>query len=164
MALYLKGALFACKYIVYYGITSLINRLFNMKTTQLPRCISIIHTNSEMWRYFDTGIYEFIKKLLSFFSNNNFQINNSDYSVNSYLYIPFGGSKNTIFKQILSLTLSFLFISGWHGMTWRVALWSLANWFMVLLEIFFLNFCSSFSWMTHLVYSISLKEKFLILF
>jgi hypothetical protein len=62
MSLYLKGSLFTCKYIVYYGVTNLFNKLAGMNTTKLPRCISIIHTNNEMWKYFDTGIYEFIKK------------------------------------------------------------------------------------------------------
>jgi hypothetical protein len=62
MALLLNGSLFASKYVVYYGITTLVNKIVGMKTTELPRCISLIHTNSEMWRYFDTGIYEFIKK------------------------------------------------------------------------------------------------------
>lgn len=62
MTLYLKGSLFTCKYIVYYGITTFCNKLVGMETNHLPRCISLIHTNAEMWRYFDTGIYEFIKK------------------------------------------------------------------------------------------------------
>jgi len=62
MSLYLKGSLFTCKYIVYYGIANLFNKLVGMNTTKLPRCISVIHTNNEMWKHFDTGIYDFIKK------------------------------------------------------------------------------------------------------
>ncbi len=64
MALLLNGSLFASKYVVYYGVTTLANKMVGMKTTELPRCISLMHTNSEMWRYFDTGIYEFIKKYI----------------------------------------------------------------------------------------------------
>lgn len=62
LAMQLKGSLFVCKYIVYYGLTNLCNSLVGMRTTELPRCVAVVHTNSEMWRYFDTGIYEFIKK------------------------------------------------------------------------------------------------------
>ncbi len=63
MALLLKGSLFAVKYIVFYGLPTIFNEIVGMKTTPLPRCIALIHTNGEMWKYFDTGIYEFIKKL-----------------------------------------------------------------------------------------------------
>lgn len=62
IALMLKGALFTSKYIVFYGIPSIFNKIVGIETTPLPRCIALIHTNSEMWKYFDTGIYEFIKK------------------------------------------------------------------------------------------------------
>jgi hypothetical protein len=62
IALYMKGALFSSKYIVFYGLPSIINESIGIKTTPLPRCISVIHTNKEMWKYFDTGIYEFIKR------------------------------------------------------------------------------------------------------
>ncbi len=52
MALYLKGHLFPVKYIVYYGLATVINKLAGMKTTKLPICGALIHTSSEMWRYF----------------------------------------------------------------------------------------------------------------
>jgi Na+/alanine symporter len=51
LALYLVGSLFACKYIVYYGLSTMVNLLVGMKTTELPRCISLIHLNSELWRF-----------------------------------------------------------------------------------------------------------------
>ena len=110
-----KGLLFSCKYIVYYGIPSLVNKMVGMKTTELPRCTALIHTNRELWRYFDTGIYEFIK---------------------NYLYVPMGGKKQTKLVQILSLMLSFMFISYWHGSHLNVTLWSLGNFLMVVCEIF----------------------------
>lgn len=58
----IKGSLFTAKYIVYYGLTTVVNQQVGMQTTDLPRCIFLIHTNAELWRYFDTGIYQFIKK------------------------------------------------------------------------------------------------------
>lgn len=62
MSILIRGSLFTSKYIVYYGIPTLVNKIVGMRTTELPRCFALIHLNSEMWRYFDTGIYEFIKK------------------------------------------------------------------------------------------------------
>ena len=110
-----KGTLFSCKYIVYYGIPSIVNIMVGIKTTRLPRCTTVIHTNREMWRFFDTGIYEFIK---------------------TYLYVPMGGRGQTKTVQIISLVLSFVFISYWHGSHWNVTLWSFANFMMVVTEIF----------------------------
>lgn len=57
-----KGALFTTRYVYIYGLPTLINQVVGMKTTPLPRCILMIHTGGELWKYFDTGIYEFIKK------------------------------------------------------------------------------------------------------
>ena len=57
-----KGALFAVKYQVFYGIPNIVNRIVGMKTTPLPRCIPMTHMSSELWKNFDTGIYLFIKK------------------------------------------------------------------------------------------------------
>ena len=113
-----KGLLFSCKYIVYYGIPTTVNIMIGMKTTRLPRCAAVIHTNREMWRFFDTGIYEFIK---------------------TYLYVPLGGRRQTKNVQIISLMLSFVFISIWHGSYVTVALWSFANFLMVVTETFYFN-------------------------
>lgn len=62
MSILIRGSLFTSKYIVYYGFPTLVNKILGMKTSELPRCFALLHLNSEMWRYFDTGIYEFIKK------------------------------------------------------------------------------------------------------
>ena len=63
MSLLLKIALFAPKCIVFYGVASIFHEIVGIKTTPLPRCVSNIQINSEVWKHFDTGLYEFIKKL-----------------------------------------------------------------------------------------------------
>ncbi|CAF1096654.1 unnamed protein product [Brachionus calyciflorus] len=118
MSMFIRGSLFASKYVVYYGIPTLINKFVGMKTTELPRCIVLIHLNSEMWRYFDTGIYEFIK---------------------NYLYIPLGGSKSNNTTKFFSLISSFVFISFWHGFGTNVSLWSLLNCSMIILETIYFS-------------------------
>lgn len=62
MSLVLKIALFASKYIVFYGTIAIFNEFLGMRVSNLPSCPIIIHTNKELWRYFDTGLYDFIKR------------------------------------------------------------------------------------------------------
>ncbi len=50
MAHLLRGTLFTSKYIVYYGIPTVLNDITGMSVTELPRCTMLIHTNSELWR------------------------------------------------------------------------------------------------------------------
>ena len=46
----LKILSFGFKYIVFYGVTFLINNLVGMRTTALPRCVAMMHTSKELWR------------------------------------------------------------------------------------------------------------------
>ncbi len=55
----------------------------------------------------------------------------------SYLYIPFGGSKLNQKWQIFSVICSFIFISLWHGYSFRIVSWTFANSIMVISEIFY---------------------------
>jgi D-alanyl-lipoteichoic acid acyltransferase DltB (MBOAT superfamily) len=89
-----------------------------MRVTELPRCFALMHTNSELWRYFDTGVYEFIK---------------------NYLYIPLGGNRQTRFVQFISLVFSFAFVSYWHGLTVSVTMWSVVNFLLISIELFVLK-------------------------
>ena len=67
MSLLLKGFLFGCTYIVFYGVPKISSEIFGIRTTPLPQCVALIHTNSEMWKFFDTGMYEFIKKWVNIY-------------------------------------------------------------------------------------------------
>lgn len=116
MALVLKGVLFTSQYIVFYGIPSVANQLIGIKVTDLPLFCFQMHTNKEMWRYFDTGLYEFIKV---------------------YLYIPIGGNKS---NQFASIFLSFSFIAIWHGSSYSIVMWSFANCLIVMIETSILKF------------------------
>ena len=62
LSLFLKTSLFTTKYIVIYGVTNFFNKIVGMSVVDLPRCVLMMNTSSEMWRYFDTGLYEFIKE------------------------------------------------------------------------------------------------------
>lgn len=51
MAAILKILVFGFKYTAFYGVTYLVNNLVGMKTTSLPRCVVMMHTSKELWRY-----------------------------------------------------------------------------------------------------------------
>jgi hypothetical protein len=112
-SLIIKGALFAVKYHVFYGLPSIVNKCARMKTTPLPRCVFMMHTTGELWKNFDSGIYEFIKKYTLKKYIFNFLI--LKFAVLSYLYIPLGGNKISRFRQVVAIVCSFLFMSLWHG-------------------------------------------------
>lgn len=50
MSLILKGGLFTSQYVVFYGLTSVVNQLVGIKVSDLPQCAFLMHTNKEMWR------------------------------------------------------------------------------------------------------------------
>lgn len=67
------GLEFHLKYVISYGTTTSFARLDNIEPPPTPRCIARIHVYSQMWRYFDVGLYRFLFKWVT---NNNLQINN----------------------------------------------------------------------------------------
>lgn len=62
LTLFLKTSLFASKYVVFYGVPNFFNKIVGMSVLELPRCVLMMNTGGELWRHFDTGLYEFIKE------------------------------------------------------------------------------------------------------
>ena len=59
---YTMGQLFCLKYIFFYGISRPFLMADGIEPPNHPICIGRIHLYSEMWRYFDTGLYKFMQK------------------------------------------------------------------------------------------------------
>ena len=59
---YAMGQFFHLKYVVMYGISSHIARTDGMEAPGHPACIGRVHLYSDMWRYFDSGLYEFMRE------------------------------------------------------------------------------------------------------
>lgn len=57
---YHNGLLFYLKYVVIFGISALLARTDGLTPPQSPMCISRISLYSNMWRYFDRGLYVFL--------------------------------------------------------------------------------------------------------
>lgn len=56
------GLEFQMKYVVFYGMAGAFARLDHINAPPTPRCIARIHVYSQMWRYFDVGLYQFLIK------------------------------------------------------------------------------------------------------
>ena len=59
---YAMGQFFQLKYVVMYGMSSHLARLDGVEAPGHPACIGRIHLYSDMWRYFDSGLYEFMRE------------------------------------------------------------------------------------------------------
>ena len=66
------GQFFMVKYLVIYGLAGQLGRFDGVAAPPEPCCISWVYSYTDMWKYFDTGLYKFIKV---------------------YVYIPLGGSR-----------------------------------------------------------------------
>lgn len=65
---YCMGQYFHNKYVVFYGLYGEIGRGDDIDVPLPPKCIGRIHLYSEMWKYFDRGLYQFLTRYI----NNNF--------------------------------------------------------------------------------------------
>ncbi|XP_074920450.1 protein-cysteine N-palmitoyltransferase HHAT isoform X4 [Chelonoidis abingdonii] len=104
---------FYVKYLVLFGIPTLIIRMDGLKPPALPRCVSTMHSFTGMWRSFDVGLHHFLIR---------------------YIYIPMGGSHGSVFGILFSTAITFSFVSYWHGGHNYLWFWAALNWLGVIAE------------------------------
>uniref|UniRef100_A0A671LDP2 Protein-cysteine N-palmitoyltransferase HHAT-like n=1 Tax=Sinocyclocheilus anshuiensis TaxID=1608454 RepID=A0A671LDP2_9TELE len=104
---------FYVKYLVLFGVVSLLVRLDGLEPPKLPRCVSIMYSFTGMWRHFDVGLYKWLIR---------------------YIYVPLGGSRHGVFRKLISTALAFGFVCFWHGCHDYLQYWALLNWIGVLVE------------------------------
>ncbi|XP_022913835.2 protein-cysteine N-palmitoyltransferase Rasp [Onthophagus taurus] len=113
---YSMGQFFHLKYVVLYGLSTTFAQFDGIPTPNIPKCIGRIHLYSDMWKYFDNGLYQFLLK---------------------YIYIPV---KNFTSSPYVSNIICFLFIFVWHGfMRMDIFVWVTLNCLGVMIERFFKN-------------------------
>lgn len=78
-----------------------------------PRCICRVHKYSDMWKWFDNGLYEFLFK---------------------YIYTAMCQKSSPMLHKIASGFTTFLFIYIWHGFFDYILIWSLLNCACIVLE------------------------------
>ncbi|XP_060943661.1 protein-cysteine N-palmitoyltransferase HHAT [Limanda limanda] len=104
---------FYVKYLVLFGLPSMLATLDNLVPPKLPSCVSIMHSFTGMWRHFDEGLYRWLIR---------------------YIYVPLGGARHGPLSKILSTGLAFGFVCVWHGGRDYLQYWALMNWAGVLVE------------------------------
>ncbi|KAI3363393.1 hypothetical protein L3Q82_012011, partial [Scortum barcoo] len=104
---------FYVKYLVLFGLPSMLATLDKIVPPKLPRCVSIMYSFTGMWRHFDEGLYRWLIR---------------------YIYVPLGGSRHGHLYKMLSTGLAFGFVCLWHGGHDYLQYWALMNWAGVLAE------------------------------
>ena len=104
---------FYVKYVVFYRFAGVFAQIDGLEPPGQPGCISNLYTYVDMWRYFDKGLYAFLRR---------------------YIYIPLGGSRLGIMRQILASFSSFAFVGFWHGGTEKYIAWAVTNWLGISME------------------------------
>ncbi|XP_072546101.1 protein-cysteine N-palmitoyltransferase HHAT [Salminus brasiliensis] len=113
---------FYVKYLVLFGVASLLVTVDGLEAPPLPRCVSIMYSFRGMWRHFDVGLYRWLIR---------------------YLYVPLGGSQRGLFQKLIFTALAFSFVCFWHGCHDYLQWWALLNWAGVVLESAVALFLSS---------------------
>ncbi|XP_056632991.1 protein-cysteine N-palmitoyltransferase Rasp isoform X1 [Diorhabda sublineata] len=109
---YAMGQFFHLKYVVLYGMSTSFASFEDIKVPCLPRCIGRIHLYSEMWKFFDPGLYNFLIK---------------------NIYLPL--TNITTSKPIRSF-ICFSFVYVWHGLDIHILIWALLNYSGLMIEDF----------------------------
>ncbi|XP_069035923.1 protein-cysteine N-palmitoyltransferase HHAT isoform X2 [Lepisosteus oculatus] len=104
---------FYVKYLVLFGVPSLVVRLDGIESPKLPRCVSTMYSFTGMWRHFDVGLYRWLVR---------------------YIYVPLGGSHHGVVQKTVSTALVFGFVCYWHGGHDYLVIWALLNWMGVITE------------------------------
>uniref|UniRef100_A0A1I7RMC7 Protein-cysteine N-palmitoyltransferase HHAT n=1 Tax=Bursaphelenchus xylophilus TaxID=6326 RepID=A0A1I7RMC7_BURXY len=106
---YLAGQYFHTKYVVIFGIARLFAHIDGITPPESAICISRVTKYSRMWRYFDRGLYQFLKH---------------------QLYIPFLGTGDTItliVRRFVAMVVVFGFVLCWHGLNANYGYWVLLS-------------------------------------
>ncbi|XP_078144751.1 protein-cysteine N-palmitoyltransferase HHAT-like [Centroberyx gerrardi] len=101
------------KYLVLFGLPSMLATLDELVPPKLPRCVSIMYSFTGMWSHIEVSLH---------------------YWVLRYFYVPLEGSRHGPLYKVLSTGLAFGFVCLWHGGHDYLQYWALMNWAGVLVE------------------------------
>uniref|UniRef100_A0A182R102 Protein-cysteine N-palmitoyltransferase Rasp n=1 Tax=Anopheles farauti TaxID=69004 RepID=A0A182R102_9DIPT len=110
---FLMGQFFYVKYVVFYGVAIAFGRFDGIDMPGKPICIARVNQYSDMWKYFDRSLYEFLFK---------------------YIYAELCTKTSGLGRKVLASLATFAFIYVWHGVFLFILIWSLINWICILLE------------------------------
>uniref|UniRef100_A0A8C4R1D0 Hedgehog acyltransferase n=1 Tax=Eptatretus burgeri TaxID=7764 RepID=A0A8C4R1D0_EPTBU len=131
---------FYVKYLVLFGLPSLVMCLDGLKPPPLPRCVTLTYSFTAIWRTFDTGLHQWLVR---------------------YIYLPLGGSQTGTLRLLLASAATFAFVAAWHGGQKDLLLWAGVNWLGVLMEYGVRSLCSKpcvKSWLSAALHPLSLRR------
>ncbi|CAG5127007.1 unnamed protein product [Candidula unifasciata] len=108
------GQYFMMKYVVFYGLASQICRFDGLSPVARPRCLSWVYSFADIWKCFDVGLYNFTK---------------------THIYIPLGGSRAGILRQLFASGVGFTFIIFWHSLSLNTAILFMVNYLINCLQV-----------------------------
>ena len=109
---YCMGQFFLIKYVVVYGLNHTLCAIDHINAPSQPKCVARVHLYSDMWKYFDKGLYTFLVR---------------------YIYTPLLKSN---FNKLFASFLCFTFVFVWHGMQMNIFIWAFLNFIGLNIESF----------------------------
>ncbi|XP_037939731.1 protein-cysteine N-palmitoyltransferase Rasp [Teleopsis dalmanni] len=113
---YYMGQFFFLYYIITYGLGIAFAHFDELNPPSRPRCIGRIHFYSDMWKYFDEGLYEFLFK---------------------HIYCQLCAKNSSLGRKLFATAATFAFVYAWHGCYTYVLIWSVMNFCCLVAEKFF---------------------------
>lgn len=111
---YWAGQFFYIKYVVLYGIPTALATFEGVSMPLEPRCMSSMASYRDVWRYFDNGLYRFMKR---------------------HVFLQVSGPEPSRLRHFLGSAVVFLFVYAWHGLhRYGIFVWSMANFVCVTVE------------------------------
>ncbi|CAB3406745.1 unnamed protein product [Caenorhabditis bovis] len=103
---YIVGQFFHLKYVVIFGVPAFFAFLDGMRPPPPPICISRVSLYSRMWRYFDNGLYQFLKH---------------------HVYIPVMSKPLprflSVLRGLMAIAAVFSVVLAWHGTKRHYLFW-----------------------------------------
>lgn len=118
---YFMGQYFFVYYVLTYGLGITIAKFDGLNPPQRPRCIGRVNFYSDMWRYFDEGLYEFLFL---------------------HIYAELCTKNSKTISKLMSIGATFAFIFVWHGCYMNVFIWTFLNYVCFVAEKIFKWFTS----------------------
>ncbi|KAJ7365379.1 hypothetical protein OS493_005486 [Desmophyllum pertusum] len=111
--MYSQLQIFLIKYKVFYRCTGVLARVDGVEVPLPPRCVTTLYLFTDMWKYFDRGLNTWMKR---------------------YIYVPMGGSRRGVIRQIAARFLLLPLYGYWHGGHVYALWWFIPNWLGVVVE------------------------------
>ncbi|VDO99662.1 unnamed protein product [Soboliphyme baturini] len=134
---YTVGQFFHMKYVCIFGLNAVFAKLDGMSPPWPPICISRVALYSRVWRYFDRGLYSFLR---------------------NHLYVRLASGRFKKVKRLSAALACFGFVWLWHGANMAFFYWCMMNLVEILIENLAYEFDRAFHILDRLSYAIGARN------